>query len=63
MGCDLYFDYNKSWDNSKLTALLGYRASTQTASGRNQTINHLDTYGKISYSYLNKYFADLSYGL
>ncbi len=62
MGCDLYFDYNKSWDNSKLTALLGYRASTQTASGRNQTINHLDTYGKISYSYLNKYFADLVMG-
>lgn len=62
MGTDLYFDYSKEWDDSKLTALLGYRFSTQTASGRNQNITRLGTYGKVSYSLLDKYLADIIIG-
>lgn len=62
MGTDLYLDYNKSWDESTLTGLLGFRFSTETASGRNQNIARIGSYGKISYSNQNKYFADLVLG-
>ena len=62
MGGDFYLDYKKNWNNSKLTALLGYRVSTQTASGRNQNISRLGSYGKVSYVNSDKYFADLVIG-
>ena len=56
---DVYLDYNKSWNDSQISGLLGFRQSMETMSGRDQNIGHLDYYGKVSYMTRNKYFADL----
>lgn len=62
MGTDIYFDYNKSWDDSHLTGLIGFRQSSETASGRDQNVANVGTYGQVSYTKQNKYFADLVMG-
>lgn len=58
-GAEFYFDYNKTWDDSKLNALLGHRFSRKTAGGQNQTYSHMGFFGKASYSKQDKYFADV----
>jgi TonB-linked SusC/RagA family outer membrane protein len=62
MGTNIYFDYNKSWDDSNLTGLIGYRQSSETMSGRDQNVANVGTYGQVSYTKQNKYFADLVLG-
>jgi TonB-linked SusC/RagA family outer membrane protein len=62
MGAEIYFDYRKDWGESSLTALLGLRASKETASGRNQHIGHAGSYGKVAITNKNRYFADLVLG-
>jgi TonB-linked SusC/RagA family outer membrane protein len=58
-GSELYFDYNKSWNDSKLSALLGHRFSRKTQGGQNQTYSQMGFFGKASYSNKDKYFADI----
>lgn len=58
-GTELYFDYTKNWGESSLKALLGFRLARETASGQNQILASMGSYGKVSYANKNRYFADL----
>lgn len=62
MGSELFFDYNKKWDASEVSGLLGGRISQEIRTGPNSTRSHLDFFGKAAYAYQNKYFVDLVLG-
>ncbi len=58
-GAEFTFDYNKSWGESSLNALFGYRFSREVLGGQNQTFSKMGFFGKVSVSNQGKYFADL----
>lgn len=58
-GTELYFDYNKTWNESNLTAMLGHRFSRRTEGGQNQTFSNMGFFSKTSYSNQDKYYADI----
>ncbi|GAB1416063.1 SusC/RagA family TonB-linked outer membrane protein [Paludibacter sp.] len=59
MGSELFLDYYRKWSRSEISGILGSRISQEIKTGSNSTRSHLDFFGKVSYIYQYKYFADL----